>query len=74
MADANNKINTMQPFEVGDIFLGLTVLNDPDDDHAGDGRIVQYGKDLQKKGELWTEGGVHYVGGLEFDSNGLSMT
>lgn len=71
MADANNKINTMQPFEVGDIFLGLTVLNDPDDDHAGDGRIVQYGKDLQKKGELWTEGGVHYVGGLEFDSNGL---
>jgi hypothetical protein len=63
--------NTMQPFEQGDIFLGLTLLNDPDDDHAGDGFIAQYGKDLQKKGELWTEGGSHFVGGLEFDSNGL---
>jgi hypothetical protein len=63
--------NTMQPFEVGDIFLGLTLLNDPDDDHAGDAFIAQYGKDMQKKGELWTEGGAHYVGGLEFDGNGL---
>ena len=65
------KENTMQPFVAGDIFLGLTVLNDPDDDHAGDGRIVQYGADMQVKGELWTEGGHHYVGGLEFDNNGV---
>lgn len=65
------KENTMQPFAAGDIFLGLTLLNDPDDDHAGDGRIVQYGADLQVKGELWTEGGHHFVGGLEFDNNGL---
>ena len=65
------KENSMQPFEPGDIFLGLTVLNNPDDDHAGDGRIVQYGKDMQQKGELWTEGGEHFVGGLEFDGNGL---
>ena len=61
----------MQPFAPGDIFLGLTELNDPDDDHAGDGRIVQYDKDLNRKGELWTEGGGHLVGGLEFDGNGL---
>ncbi len=65
------KQNTMQPFEPGDIFLGLTVLNNPDDDHAGDGRIVQYGKDMQLKGELWTEGGEHYVSGLECDNNGV---
>ena len=65
------KENTMQPFAPGDIFLGLTLLNDPDDDHAGDGRIFQYGADLQKKGELWTEGGHHYVGGLECDNNGV---
>ncbi len=65
------KENTMQPFVAGDIFLGLTLLNDPDDDHAGDGRIVQYGADLQKKGELWTEGGHHFVGGLECDNNGV---
>jgi hypothetical protein len=63
--------STLQPFAPGDVFLGLTDLNDPDDDHAGDGRIVQYDKDLNLKGELWTEGGRHLVGGLEFDSNGL---
>ncbi len=61
----------MQPFAPGDVFLGLTELNDPDDDHAGDGRIVQYDRDLNLKGELWTEGGEHLVGGLEFDGNGL---
>ncbi|MEC9376412.1 MAG: hypothetical protein VYA80_08620 [Pseudomonadota bacterium] len=65
------KESTMKPFEIGDIFLGLTALNDPNDDHAGDGRIVQYGKDLKIKGELWTKGGEHYVGGLECDPKGL---
>ncbi len=63
--------NTMQPFAPGDIFLGLTKLNNPDDDHAGDGRIVQYDKDFNFKGELWTEGGEHFVGGLECDNNGV---
>jgi hypothetical protein len=37
----------MLPFEKGDVFLGLTLLNDPDDDHAGLGRIVQYDKDFK---------------------------
>jgi len=63
--------STLQPFEKGDIFLGLTLLNVPDDDHAGDGRIVQYDRDMNKKGELWTQGGKHLVGGLEFDGHGL---
>ena len=57
---------TMQPFAPGDIFLGLTELDDPTDDHAGPGRIVQYGADLRTKGELWTEGGHHLVGGSRF--------
>ena len=56
------RTSTMQPFAPGDIFLGLTALDDPTDDHAGPGRIVQYGADLKKKGELWTEGGHHPVG------------
>jgi hypothetical protein len=64
------KESTLRPFAAGDIFLGLTDLNDPDDDHAGLGRIVQYDKNMQRKGELWTEGGAHLVGGLEFDGNG----
>jgi hypothetical protein len=63
--------STMQPFETGDILIGCTLLNDPDDDHAGEGRILQYDRDLQQKGELWTEGGRHLVGGLIFDRNGL---
>lgn len=66
-----NRVSTMQPFAPGDVFIGCTLLNDPDDDHAGEGRIRQYDKNLQIKGELWTQGGHHYVGGLEFDQNGL---
>jgi hypothetical protein len=61
----------MQPFEPGDILVGCTLLNDPDDDHAGEGRIRQYDQAMQLKGELWTEGGHHLIGGLEFDRNGL---
>ncbi len=63
--------STMQPFVPGDIFLGLTDLDDPTDDHAGPGRIVQYGADLRQKGELWTQGGHHLVGGLAFGPDGL---
>ncbi|UCG71727.1 MAG: hypothetical protein JSV45_10715 [Chromatiales bacterium] len=62
--------STMQPFAKGDIFIACTLLNVPDDDHAGEGRIWQYDKDMNFKGELWTEGGNHFVGGLEFDPNG----
>lgn len=65
------KVSTMKPFAPGDIFVGLTELNDPTDDHGGDGRIVQYGPDLKKKGELWTEGGHHLVSGLTFGPDGL---
>lgn len=63
--------STMQPFEPGDILIGCTLLNDPHDDHAGDGRIRQYDRNMRVKGELWTAGGRHYVGGLEFDRKGL---
>ena len=63
--------STMQVFAPGDLLVGCTLLNDPDDDHAGEGRILQYDQDMNLKGELWTEGGHHLVGGLEFDRNGL---
>ncbi len=63
--------NTMRPFAAGDIFIGCTLLNDPNDDHAGTGRIRQYDEDFRYKGELWTEGGQHLVGGLSFDRNGV---
>jgi hypothetical protein len=62
--------STIQPFAKGDILVGATVLNNPDDDHAGDGRIIQYDADLNEKGVLWTEGTTHLVGGLQFGPDG----
>ncbi len=63
--------STMQPFAPGDVFLGATVLNNPDDDHAGWGRIIQYDSDLNEKGVLWTEGTTHLITGLSFAPDGM---
>ena len=71
MHKEEKKINTMKPFEKGDIFLGCTYLNDEIDDHKGDGRILQYDKELNPKGVLWTQGTEHLVIGLIFDPNGI---
>lgn len=60
------KASTMQPFAKGDIFAGATLLNVKEDDHAGDGRIIQYDSNLKEKGVLWTEGTTHLIGGLAF--------
>lgn len=62
--------STIQKFEKGDVFVGATVLNNPDDDHAGDGRIIQFDADLNEKGVLWTRGTTHLVGGLKFAPDG----
>ncbi len=62
--------STMKPFASGDVFVGATVLNNPEDDHAGDGRIIQYDTDLNEKGVLWVEGTTHLVGGLKFHPSG----
>lgn len=63
--------NTIQPFAPGDIFLGCTYLNDPTDDHAGLGRILQYDASFNPKGVLWTEGHRHLLMGLNFDREGV---
>ncbi len=63
-------VSTMQPFAKGDIFAGATLLNRKDDDHAGDGRIIQYDGNLKEKGVLWTEGTTHLIGGLSFAPDG----
>lgn len=62
--------STMKPFAPGDIFAGATLLNRPEDDHSGDGRIIQYDSDLREKGVLWTEGTTHLIGGLSFAPDG----
>ena len=56
----------LEPFEAGDIFVGATDLNNPNDDHAGDGRIFQFDKDFNRKSVLYTKGTTHLVKGLAF--------
>ncbi len=63
--------STLQPWARGDLFLAVTELNDPADDHAGRGRILQYGADLQPKGVLALAETNHLVGGLKFDRHGV---
>jgi hypothetical protein len=46
------KTSTMKPFAPGDIFPGCTYLCDPDDDHKGDGRILQFDRNRVPKGTL----------------------
>ncbi len=62
--------STIQPFATGDVFVGATLLNNPDDDHAGIGRILQYDADLNEKGVLWVQGTTHLVYGLTFGPDG----
>lgn len=59
------------PFAAGDVFVGATQLNNPDDDHAGRGRVLQYDADLNLKGQLWIEGTTHLVYGLNFSPDGV---
>ncbi|MCP5328860.1 MAG: hypothetical protein R3E75_10450 [Steroidobacteraceae bacterium] len=63
---------TFQPWTRGDVFVAMTDLDNPQDDHAGRGRIVQYSADLAtKKGELALAETGHLVGGLKFDPDGV---
>jgi hypothetical protein len=62
--------STMKPFEVGDIFLGCTYLNNPNDDHMGDGRILQFDKYWRPKGTLYTEGTRYFIVGCKIGPDG----
>jgi sugar lactone lactonase YvrE len=64
------KKSTMKPFEKGDIFLGCSYLNDPEDDHKGEGRILQFDRNWIPKGTLYTEGTTYLVLGCIFAPDG----
>lgn len=64
------KTSTMKPFEKGDIFLGCTYLNNPNDDHMGEGRILQFDKDWRPKGTLYTEGTQYLIVGCKIAPDG----
>jgi sugar lactone lactonase YvrE len=61
----------LEPFAAGDFFLGATLLNDPDDDHAGDGRIFQFDKDFNQKAVLHTPDTTHLVKGCMLGPDGV---
>lgn len=63
--------STFKPYVPGDLFVAATLLNNSNDDHAGQGRILQYGADLKPKGELLLADTTHLVGGLNFDAAGV---
>lgn len=63
--------DSLKPFARGDVFVGATELNDPLDDHAGRGRIIQYDANLRPKAVLWLGATSHLVGGLKFDARGV---
>ena len=71
VAGAAERVSTMQPFEAGDIFVAATVMDVPDDDHAGTGRIMQFDADLKLKGVLWVEGTTHKIGALTITPDGV---
>ena len=67
---AEERDNTFQPFVKGDIFVASTIMDHPTDDHMGTGRIFQYDAQLNLKGELYTKGTTHKIGGLNFAPDG----
>jgi hypothetical protein len=65
------KTSTMKPFEKGDIFLGCSYLNNPEDDHMGEGRILQFDKYWRPKGTLYTEGTRYLIVGCKIGPDGM---
>jgi hypothetical protein len=64
------KTSTMKPFEKGDIFLGCTYLNNDEDDHMGEGRILQFDKYWRPKGTLYTADTRYFIVGCKMAPDG----
>ena len=64
------KTSTLKPFARGDIFLGCSYLNDPADDHRGEGRILQLDRHWVPKGTLYTQGTTYLIVGCKFAPDG----
>ena len=61
---------TPVPFARGDVVVGCTLLNDPNDDHAGRGRILHFDSQLKLKNTLWLDDTTHIVQGTRFGPDG----
>lgn len=58
------------PFARGDVVVGCTLLDDPNDDHKGRGRLLHYDGALQLKNTLWLDDTTHIVQGTRFAPDG----
>ena len=63
--------NVSLPFHSRDVVVGCTLLNDPNDDHRGRGRLLHYDAQLQLKQTIWLDQTTHIVQGVRFASNGI---
>ena len=63
---AEERVSTATPWAKGDIIVAATVMDNPNDDHAGTGRLLQYDADLKLKGVLWVKQTQHKLSGLTF--------
>jgi hypothetical protein len=63
---ATERVSTATPFAKGDIIVAATVMDNPDDDHAGTGRLLQFDANLNLKGTLWIKSTNHKLSGLTF--------
>jgi hypothetical protein len=61
---------TPLPFAAGDIVVGCTLLDDPQDDHRGRGRILHYDAALRLRQTLRLADTTHIVQGLRFAPDG----
>ena len=59
-----------EPFAPGDVFIGATLLDDPQDDHAGRGRILQFDANLNLRGVKFLAGTTHLINGLTIAPDG----
>lgn len=62
------------PFAPGDIFASCTLLNDPNDDHRGRGRIIHYDSNLAIKNTLWLDDTTHLLQGARFSPQQVLFT
>ena len=60
------KTSTLKPFDKGDIFLGCSYLTDPNDDHKGEGRILQWFADGLVVGRVVEDGAAVELDDLRY--------
>jgi hypothetical protein len=65
------KTSTLKPFARGDIFLGNTYLDNPADDHMGEGRVLQLDAHFVMKGTWYTTGTRYFIVGCKVAPDGV---